>query len=796
MRYDKENNRVSVSAREIAAYTLLPSGGAPLDPETLPISPPDPAALASLGLGAPVAITHPFAACDYNFLMTGECSALASEGRRRVLTLAVTVHGKVDEIDTRTRRLARTEGHLLAYAAMQREGGVPHLTLLYIGSGGELLREEETLTRRRLESFFERVTTSFALIAGNELDRKTRRLPAMSALAFPYRERRLGQEELMHDVYHTVTHRSRLFASAPTGIGKTVSTLYPAVRAMGAGHCDKVFYLTAKATAARMAGETAALLGKGGALRAVMLASKERICPRHGRPCREGAPCENSKAGGRLERATAELWALDAPLITPDEIGAAAARHGVCPHELSLSYSQLADVVICDYNYLFDPAVRLARYFVRGGRWCFLIDEAHNLPERIRDTYTVSLSEGAIAALTIPTEGALPDFFAEAEGARRELLSYFAARLAPLADERDTDAGLPRGVRRTLPEGLLPSLFDLAAPLERIVREGRGIAQEIRAPIRRFYYELKTILDILELYDEGFRLEVSRNENGEITFRTLCLDTAGIARRCLADGESAVLFSATLSPMEYYRTLLGGDAASPTLELPSPFERDNLAVCVMDKLSTRYADRDATLAEVAAAVLATARARRGNYMVFCPSFAYAERLADALRGAKDLRLLCQGRHMSAADRTAFLAELERPELPPVLAVCVLGGIFSEGVDLAGDRLIGAVIVGVGLGTPEPLREQIADYFQEKNESGREYAYLYPGMNRILQAAGRVIRAEGDVGAVVLIDDRYATPFYRSLLPPHWRGLTYCGNVRSLAECLRRFWAAHPEGGEA
>ncbi len=791
MEYDAKNKLVCVSAREMTAYTLLHGGGAPLREEDAPIGTPTPEALAALGFHAPLLLSLPFAACGYDFLMTGACTALTREGRRRVLSVVVSVGGSAVDIDARTRRFARTEAYLLAAAVLHTEGGVPHLSLTYTDKNGGTCREEETLTRRRLEGFLERITTSFALIAGNELDRKTRRLPAMRALAFPYRERRLGQEELMRDVFYTVTHGKRLYASAPTGIGKTISTLYPAVRAMGEGHCDKVFYLTAKATAARMAGETAALLGKDGALRTVMLASKERICPRHGKPCHEGTPCGNSKGGARLERATADLLALQLPLITPDEIGAAALRHGVCPHELSLSYSLLSDVVICDYNYLFDPAVRLARYFVRGGRWCFLIDEAHNLPERIRDTYTVSLTEGEIAALPIPSGETRPDVIREAEAARGELLSYFHAYLAPLADERDADAGLARGMRRTLPEGLIPALTALALPLEHTVREGRSLAPEIRTPLRRFYYELKTILDILECYDEGFRLEVTRGEGG-ITFRTLCLDTSGIAARCLADGAAAVLFSATLSPMEYYRTLLGGDATSPTTELPSPFERDNLAVCVMDKVSTRFADRDATLTEVAAAVLTTARARRGNYMVFCPSFAYAERLGHALGNPPDMRVLLQGRQMKAADRAAFLAEFDRQEIPPVLALCVLGGIFSEGVDLAGRQLIGAVIIGVGLGTPEPLRGEIAAYFQEKSENGREYAYLYPGMNRILQAAGRVIRAEGDVGTVVLIDDRYATPFYRSLLPPHWRGLTYCGNVRSLAECLRRFWAAHPE----
>ena len=785
MRYCEESGEISLSVREMLVFSVFHYVGTAPGDELLPVRRADRATRAALGYPAEgVALAGRISSSPYTFLLGGEADGLSGEGRRRLLSLVFLTDEDPTAPSPGAVRAARGEGYLLA--ALCEGGALPRLSITYKNlETGAQHTVEETLTRARVDRFLERAAAAVSVYASSEIARVRRRLPLQRTLRFPYGERRLGQEELMSAVYRAVSRGERLFASAPTGIGKTVSTLYPAVRAMGEGRCDKIFYLTAKATAARMAAGTAELLGKDGAIRTVLLASKERICPQHGIPCREGVPCERTRDGGaREDLAAAELLSLDRPLIGPEEIAEVAGRYGVCPHELSLRYSMTADVVICDYNYLFDPAVRLARYFALGGRWCFLVDEAHNLADRVRDTYAVSLSEAAVRELPLPREG---EAAGEAAAARDALLAYLREELRPTG-ERGED-GRVSEVRRRLPEGLVPRLRALYDPLGKLVRL-RGLAREVRRAIRAFYYELKTLLDIFGVYDEGFRLRLSDGGEG-LTLETLCLDPAGVVDRALGDGRSAVLFSATLSPTPYYRDLLGGGNAE-MLELPSPFERDNLGVAVLDKISTRYADREATLPEVAGAVAVTARARRGNYMVFCPSFAYAEGLRRALAAtAPELRTILQGRTMTAADRAAFLLEFEDPARP-VVALCVLGGIFGEGVDLIGRRLIGAVIVGVGLGSPDPLREEIAGYYQERSESGFEYAYLYPGINRVLQAAGRVIRDEGDVGTVVLIDDRFGVPPYRGLLPGHWRGLTFAGNNRSLAEFLRRFWARHSE----
>ncbi len=767
----------TVTAEELVAFSLFRSAGGEWTDTLLGLR-PTPDEYVALGYhGAPLSVEGSVSASSERYAVLGEAAALLDGGRALHLVMAVPeAEGEV------LCRACRLLGTLLA-ALLQTPRRLV-LTCLCRESGS-VTTEEQVLKKSTLACCEEEAVLAYSLYGASELAKKKKRMPKMRRLSFPYPSPREGQEELMKAVYRTISHGGRLYASAPTGIGKTISTLYPAVRAMGEGKCRKVFYLTAKATAARAACDAAALLGKSGALRTLALASKERLCPRRGRLCREGLPCQRQRASeARVERACMALLEERRPLVMPEDVARVATAHEVCPHALALAYSELADLVICDYNYLFDPAVRLSRYFERGGQYALLIDEAHNLADRVRETYTLSLGQAELLLLAPPPEtGETPPSLTVLYEAA-VALSCLLSSLVPMGE-----AGVT--ARRSLPEGMVEGVTALALALRECWQD-RKLPEEKRRQLRGLYYETKTKLDILSEYGEGFCWRAVRGEDG-VSFSVLCLDPAGVVARALGKGGGAVLFSATLSPISYYRDLLGGGGNDELLELPSPFERDNLAVAVMDKISLRFADREETLGEVAQAVVATARARAGNYMVFCPSFAYVERLFARIEAlAPTLRLLRQAPGMSPAARRAFLDEFEGE---PVLALCVLGGIFGEGVDLVGKRLIGAVVIGVGLSTPSRERDEMAHYYAEKYEAGGEYAYLYPGMNRVLQAAGRVIRSETDEGVLVLIDDRFATPLYRRLLPPHWRGLSFVGNTRSLVEYLRRFWHGRQEEGE-
>ncbi len=791
MRFDEKSRIITISTYELTAFSLLHYVGSVPSEALSPCRRVDRATLSSLGFASPLPLSRPFLSGEYSFLLEGEADELKKEGDTLSLTVVFSIDEDPEAPSPEVVKAARGEAYLLAAMAEPKRGML--LTIgYYHAPTGRCSFVKEAPKKAALSRFFERAAEAVFLYAGPEIARVCHRLPAMRRLRFPYREARLGQEILMKEVYRVASRGGSLFACAPTGIGKTVSTLFPAVHAMGEGKCDKIFYLTGKNTAATAAAEAAALLGRGGALRTVVLTAKERLCPNR-LLCRADSRCGRARSGGKVEAAALSLVAEEKVLITPDKIAAKAKEYGVCPHELSLDVSLFCDVIVGDYNYLFDPMVRLKRYFSAKGRWLFLVDEAHNLPDRLREMYDGELS---LAALSSCYEALVAE---EDKGKLARALDlairYFREAIAPLGRDGEKTGGERAEVGnfyRELPEGLHPVLSELYIALEKRVRRKEGISPSLRKFLRDFKQELKRILCILTEYGEGFRLLCAVDDRGNARIRTLCLDTATPARHALSLGGGAVFFSATLHPLSFYRDLLGGDVSSPLVEVPSPFDRENLSIAVLDKISTRYTDRADSLFEVAEAIRVTVEARRGNYMVFCPSFPYMESLLPVFSSlCKDVRVQAQGRYMKQEERRAFLRAFEDTG-EPVVAFCVLGGIYGEAVDLLGDRLIGAVIVGVGMPFPDLLREQIALYFRDKSENGMEYAYVYPGMNRVLQAAGRVIRSENDRGAVVLIDDRFSSPLYRAIFPSHWHSLHYVGNNRSLRELLRRFWERHPQ----
>ncbi len=792
MRYCQKSDEIRLTLHEMTAYSLAHySGSRGREEEPLPLSEER---RRSLGLPAePLSFSHSFTVEGVNFCVEGEVFRREENGGVTLL-FPIPVTTSPDSPPERVKQVARGEAFLAARIELEQSRHAPHLCFIYYNAErDQRLEVYENPKPEKLTAFFERAAYALRLCAKHEIGRVRERMPTMKKLPFPFSEARAGQEEFMHAAYKAAKRGGRLYACAPTGIGKTVSALYPAVRAMGEGAVEKIFYLTSKTTAARMAAKTVEQLGAGGALLGVQLTAKEKLCP-YRTECHEELPCPlGAFRPGRIEEAAEHLLARGLPMVREAELCETARQFAVCPYELALHYSLLCDVILCDYNYLFDPKVRLRRFFSLPGEWCFLIDEAHNLADRVREMYAATLSLSAIEGLRqalAPTDRlgaplvALADYF-------RSCLAPLISENEPASDAAAENSPIEEGILRSLPDGLLPLLYDCFFATEKQMYASKK--SPIYRRVRRFYFDMKTILDILSCYDEGFRLSVTRRGR-ELSFRTLCIDPARVIDESLARGKSAVLFSATLHPTEYYRNLLGGDNTAMLLDIPSPFERENLCLAVLDKIGTRYTQRTESLPQVAEAVLVTYREKPGNYMVFCPSYAYMQALADAVNTAlatsptacERPRILIQGRGMSEEERERFLASFEESQTP-TLGFCVMGGIYGEGIDLVGERLIGAVIVGVGFPYPDRLHQEIAKYYGDKYESGGEYAYVYPGMNQVLQAAGRVIRSETDRGVVVLIDDRFAMPAYRRILPDHWHGLRFAGDTRSLRALLHRFW---------
>ena len=688
----------------------------------------------------------------------------------------------------------------LAYFCLQAEG-LPCIntqTTYYNPEKDACRHTTRTYSAAELESDFAVIFAGFARFADLFIQRETRRIPAIRTAAFPYGEMRPGQDELALAVFRAIRRGERLFVQAPTGIGKTMSTLYPAAKALGEGKCDRIFYLTAKGSTAREAWSAARRLAEGGApLRTVMLSAREQMClcgaarADRGRLHRYCNPFDCPYAAGYYRRSPDALHELlTAGLgVTSPMIRAAGEKHRVCPYELSLDLSAHCELIICDYNYLFDPHAYLRRFFgedARGReRYVFLVDEAHNLPDRARAMYSAELRRSRFVSLyaRIPGEekaldgifeGILRAFHRFARSCRGDLHHDAEGKTVGCVVSADADPALKAALLR------------FTHQVEDWLAEHRE--HSLAPALEELCGETAELIELGEAADKHFRW-AAEFEGDELRLRLLCLDPAERLRDSLALGQAAVFFSATLTPTDYFAELLSGGAADVHLSLPSPYPTENLCLVAIDRISTRYADREESVPRIVQAIAATVSAKAGHYMVYFPSYAYMEAVFSRFTAKyPQVRVRAQKRGMDAAARDAFIADFAADDADLLVGFCVLGGSFSEGLDLPGNALIGTVIVGVGIPRLSVERGLLSEYYDERSEQGYAYAYTYPGMNKVLQAAGRVIRREQDRGIVVLIDDRYGSPEYVRLFPPHWSELRFVGDVAALRELARKFWA--------
>ena len=470
-----------------------------------------------------------------------------------------------------------------------------------------------------------------------------------------------------------------------------------------------------------------------------------------------------------------------------------AKSHRVCPYELSLDLSELCELVICDYNYVFDPAVRLRRYFgadaPAGQQYVFLIDEAHNLPDRAREIYSATLSRRMLEQVyaRLPAEEELNEVFEEL------ILTMRGFRRLCRETLSTNEAGEESGYYLTR-----PPIPELAERVNRLWERCDGWLRRHRE--HPLYHEVeqaadaaRDFLSVADVYDERFLTYVELS-GGDSTVKLYCLDPSHLLDLSMRAARASILFSATLTPTDYFVDVLGGGKGALQLSLPSPYDPGKLCLAAVDGVSTRYEDRDKSIRKIVSCIAATVSQRVGNYIVYFPSYSYMERVREVfVRKYPSVPLIVQEPGMSPRKREAFLSQFADDGKHLRVGFCVLGGSFSEGVDLPGRRLIGTIIVGVGLPGLSNERNILKEYFDGRCERGYDYAYTYPGMNRVLQAAGRVIRREEDEGVVVLIDDRYNTPQYQMLFPASWMHLQYAGNAISLAELVKNFWKNRKNG---
>ncbi len=621
---------------------------------------------------------------------------------------------------------------------------------------------------------------------------------------FPYRE---GQRELTTNVYRAMLRKKRLFIQAPTGVGKTMSAVFPAVKALGTGLGDKIFYLTAKTITRTVAAEAFSLLrDQGLRLKTVVLTAKEKLCTCERMDCN---PENCIHAKGHYDRVNAAMF----DLLTREEddwnrevIEEQALKYQVCPFELSLDLSTWADAVICDYNYVFDPNVHLKRFFSEGvkGEYLFLIDEAHNLVERGREMYSATLYKEDFLALKRQMKGRWPGFCRKLDKCNKYLLAL---------KRESGDCQVHTEITF-----FVMALMDVMAELEKIREE--GLEAELSDAVPEFYFQVRHFLNIYalaeresglppgqkareeavpgaeqeteekELSGGDYIIYTELQEDGRFKIKLYCVETARNLRECLDKGNSAIFFSATLLPMPYYKHLLGAED-DYAIYAQSPFSRENRLLLVGRDVSSRYNRRNAGEYErIAAYISQTVDSRPGNYLAFFPSYKMLQEVADLYEEkflGPDVRFLTQYAGMTEKKREEFLEAFEEQGGgESLLGFCIMGGIFSEGIDLKQDALIGSIIVGPGLPQICRERELLRRFYEERGMDGFAYAYQYPGMNKVQQAAGRVIRTQEDRGVILLLDERFTQNAYRKLFPREWEEHRIC-RMPELKGYLEEFW---------
>ena len=625
----------------------------------------------------------------------------------------------------------------------------------------ELKRYRQTCSMEELKFFVEDLIDKYSALLAYERDWREKRNASLKELAFPFDTYRKGQRSMAAAVFRAVREEKQLFINAPTGIGKTLSALFPAAKAMGEGLCDKLFYLTSKTITRQVAQDAIQLMADRQApffhFKVLTLTAKDKICFCEERIC---TPDHCPYAKGHFDRVGDAIWdALAAEnALTREIIEEYAKKHSVCPYEFSLDLSLWADCVICDYNYVFDPVVYLRRFFgeeAEERRYVFLADEAHNLLERARDMHSAELTKSQVYECIKLLSGQKKSKLYKALQKVNKYFIELKKDLAPADKRAETDR----------PEELGELLYKLSPPVEEWLAEHEG--HEAHGAMLELYFSLLFFLEIWENYDDCYRTLTWPGR--DVTVMLFCIDPAGrLAQRC-QKAISSVFFSATMAPLLFYKDVLGGQEEAGTMALPSPFDPQKLTLTVEDRVSVKYRFREQNIPPIARCIYNFTQKNQGNSIVYFPSYSYMEQvLAFFTEQYPHMKTICQSVGMTEEEREDFLAAFDGNNRETLLGFCVLGGIFSEGVDLTGDRLTGAVIVGVGLPKISLRQDVIRDYFDEKNGRGYDYAYLYPGMNKVLQAAGRVIRREEDEGAVLLIDERFTTPAYLSLFPAHWR----------------------------
>lgn len=641
----------------------------------------------------------------------------------------------------------------------------------------ELTKTQEVWTRKELIHFFDDLLKKYEDWIIFKDNWTKLRDQSIKELEFPYGSYRNGQRELAVAVYKTILTEQELFCEAPTGIGKTMSTLFPSIKAIGEGKAEKLFYLTAKTITRQVAEDAVSEMErKGLQLKSVTLTAKDKICFLDERICNPEHCIYARGYYDRLNEAMFDLLTKENQL-TRDVIETYARKYTICPFELSLDVSLWCDTIICDYNYLFDPVVYLRRFFTEEkNEYVFLIDEVHNLVERSKSMFSASLSRSKIHQLKKALQNQDED---------KKLLRAVNRLDKDLAAFKKNCEGREFLIQTEPADTFLNHVWKFTEAAK--IWLPLNMQSEVQGELLAVYFEALTYLKISELYDERYVTYI-QVKGFEVTIKQLCLNPSYLLNQTLKMGKASILFSATLSPMSYFSQILGGEKEALCYQLPSPFAPEKQLLLVSDYVDTKYQNRDSSIEPIIDSLAALIEGKNGNYLFFFPSYHYLDQVYTqfSIKYPK-FKTIIQESMMDESERELFLASFQDNPSESLAGFCVLGGIFSEGIDLKGERLIGVAIIGVGLGQLNVEQDLVKKYYDHENGQGYQYAYQIPGMNKVLQAAGRVIRGRSDKGVVLLLDQRFHSTRYQMLFPEHWSNAKRVTNTTEVSTELEQFW---------
>ncbi|MBO6129313.1 MAG: ATP-dependent DNA helicase [Pseudobutyrivibrio sp.] len=631
-------------------------------------------------------------------------------------------------------------------------------------------------TFQEIEEWFMTIIGIFKKWADFQYFHKLELLESAQGLQFPYSYRD-GQKKLVGDVYRSISRRKILFMQAPTGTGKTIANVYPAVMALGQNLAERVFYLTAKTATALAARDAYSLLVENGYEgKTIMLTAKEKMCMCDETDCN---PDYCPYARGHFDRINDAIYEVITKemVITRETVLAYAEEFVVCPFELALDVSTWCEGIICDYNYVFDPNVYLKRFFAEGksGENIFLIDEAHNMVDRAREMYSETLIKEEILSIKRYAKSVSKKLVNALEKCNRIMLEYKRCCEKDVTVLDDIDM-------------LLTACDNLQMILEQLFKKEIkfGVYQD---EVLDFYFRLRNFTALAYQQDrDHYRIYCDFDEDKNFQLHLYCIDPSAQLQERLRLARATVYFSATLLPIEYYKDLLCNDPDVYAIYVDSVFDPSNRLLLLGTDVTSKYTRRGQEEYQKFAEYISTiVNGQKGNYMVFAPSYKFIDDIYERyLEFNDDVDVIVQKQSMTEQEREEFLGEFDKARTKSMVAFCTLGGIFSEGIDLVGGKLIGSIILGAGLPQVGNERKLMADFFDQNGKNGFEYAYLYPGMNKVIQAAGRLIRTKDDVGVIALLDERFRFGSYRKTFPREWNDAKYT-TIDDISLKVTKFW---------